>query len=61
MLIKNRVRVTQSSFDRIVDRTTREEVAQQNISEGTTVRSYNGVVKAHDPLLKPSKHLSKLD
>lgn len=61
MLIKDRVRVTQSSFDRVVDRTTREEVAQQNISEGTAVRSYNGVVKAHEPLLKPSKHLSKLD
>lgn len=61
MLIKDRVRVIQSSFDRVVDRVTRDEIAQQNISEGTTVRSYNGVVKAHDPLVKPSKHLSKLD
>lgn len=59
MSINEWKRVLQINFGGIA--TTREERTQGYISEGTTVRSYKGVVRVTEPMLKVAKELDKLN
>lgn len=61
MTISERVRVIQNNLGRLTTKTSREERAQMYINEGTTLRSYKGVTKAQEPLIKPSKNLDNLN
>lgn len=54
-------RVLQSNFGGIATTATREERAQIYINEGTTLRSYDGITKAQESLIKPSKNLDNLN
>lgn len=54
-------RVLQSNLRKGSIKPSREERAQVYINEGTTVRSYKGVTKAQEPLIKPSKNLDNLN
>lgn len=59
MSINEWKRVLQINFGGIA--TTREERTQGYISEGTTVRSYKGVVRVTEPMIKPAKELDNLN
>lgn len=61
MSINEWKRVLQSNFGGIATTDTRAERTQGYIGEGTTIRSYKGVTKAHEPLIKPSKNLDNLN
>lgn len=54
-------RVLQSNLCMGSIKPSREERAQMYISEGTTIRSYKGVTKAHESLIKPSKNIDNLN
>lgn len=59
MSINEWKRVLQNNFGGIA--TTLEERTQGYISEGTTVRSYKGVVRVTEPMLKVTKDLDNLN
>lgn len=61
MSINEWKRILQSNFGGLATTTTREERTQGYISEGTTVRSYKGVVRVTEPMLKVAKDLDNLN
>ena len=54
-------RILQSNFGGLSTTSTREERTQGYISEGTTVRSYKGVVRVTEPMIKAAKDLDNLN
>ena len=61
MSINEWKRILQSNFGGRATTTTREERTQGYISEGTTVRSYKGVVRVTEPMIKVAKDLDNLN